>query len=72
MDIQLLCVSTTADQSNKLLINTGTLPGSGEASEAVSMYNGHTHHEHRDWEAERENGEHMVFWKNPVMRQYVL
>jgi hypothetical protein len=58
------------DRTCKLLINGGTLPGSGENSASASMHDGHGHHEHRDWEAEKKNGEHMVFWKKPVMRQY--
>jgi low temperature requirement protein LtrA len=42
------------------------MPGSGEQSETTSL----SDHKHRDYEAERNQGEFMKFYRNPVIRQY--
>lgn len=56
-------------QSGKIANScTGTIPNSGESSKASSIHAGHEHEDH-DWDAERKQGQFMVFYRKPVMRQ---
>ncbi|KAF2672246.1 hypothetical protein BT63DRAFT_369506 [Microthyrium microscopicum] len=51
--------------------NLRSLPAeSGTNSSSASTLGAHDDHEHRDWESERNQGDHMVFFQTPVIRQY--